>query len=162
MDFDPSFKYPSLRSLTILPYNNFGTPKDYFTPARWQSLIAIFPVVTNFTLFYLAMDTFLAWGSIDEQTYPPEYPVRVKSPLWPTLHTFTLLGRHPKLNIALIRTAVSTRIASGQPIQKLQLSKAIMLMLTNEMQWLRTHLEVEECTAHPGLTSFKNWQDGNY
>jgi hypothetical protein len=160
MDSDLSFKYPSLRSLTILP--QLDVPSSNFTLANWRLLIAIFPITTHVTLSesYSGMDTFLK--SLDEQTYPLEYPV--ESPLWPTLHTLTLLDQPRELDVALLRTAVSTRITLGRPIRKLQLSRAIMHMLTDEMQWLQTHVEVEECTVNPKLidTYIANWPDGNY
>lgn len=152
MDFDSAFKFPSLRSLTILIFINAYD----FTPSKWRSFIATFPTVTHVTLSYSRMNTFFT--SLDEQSNPMD---TLESPLWPMLDTLALLDEPRKFNVALIRAAVSARISLGHPIRRLQVSKAIMRMLKEEMQWLRARVEVEECAIYPSMmqTSIANWPE---
>ena len=128
-----------------------------FYPVNMAVGYRMFPLVTHFTLSSDEMNSFLQ--SLDEQTYKdPVLGPPVTSPLWPKLHTRALHDRPKDLNITSIQTLVSARIALDHPIQKLQLSKPIMFMLEDEMQWLWVHVEVEEYMSHLGLVLLHDGQ----
>ena len=50
-----------------------------------------------------------------------------------------------------LRTAVSARINADHPLRKLQLSKSILAQLSDDLEWLRERVEVEEDTLYPDL-----------
>lgn len=152
--FNSALKYPFLRSLTVL-----ASTIERPTLSNWWSLIGSFPKVTQ-----VAVSCFenIFLQSLDKHYYPVD-PAN-STALWQTLHTLTLPDQPHHLDVDTISTTVSARIAVGHPIQKLQLSKPIMLMLGDEMEKLQTHVEVEECTIHPRLgdiSSIDNWLDRN-
>lgn len=145
----PDTKFPSLHSLTILRFEHNLDDSDV-TPPIWQMLIRAFPAVTHFTLSCNKINTFCE--SLDER-YSLESSD--KAPLWPQLHTLTLLNQpwKPRCipDITLICNALSARIASSHPIRKLQLSKSMMSALTDGLRRLQVHVEVEESTTYPEL-----------
>ena len=141
-------RYPSLHFLTLLQLRD---RVDRFPLSTWQLFIRALPTVTHFTLSGDDMTTF--FESLDEKTNPLDSSFI--SPLWPQLHTLTILDQplQPRIvsSITLIYAAILARIALGHPIRKLQVSKSIMSALIESLEGLRAHVEVEESTMYPEL-----------
>ena len=77
------------------------------------------------------------------------------APLWPDLHTLTLIrrvGTYLDVDLELLYMAVSSRVVSNQPISRLQLPRSMMDGCEqNDLYRLRQLVDVEEVTLYPEI-----------
>jgi hypothetical protein len=148
-------RYPSLHSLTFIPGPT--VLESGYSVLTWRKLMRAFPTVKRFTLSSDDVNCFLR--SLDERMRLPELPA---TPLWPDLHTLTLIDRPGYAAPTLLRDTMSARMTSGCRIRRLQLSKSIMVVLRDDLEWLRGRVEVEEDKLFLGLRdgdSIVRWLD---
>jgi len=137
-------KYPSLNSLTVLSMPSSPSSE---TESGWRDIMRAFPTITHFTLSLDVVDRFL------EALHPSESSVTHQ---WPDLHTLTLIDRPRQRKPTMLRSTVSTRIASRHPIKKLRLSKPTLASIAEDLEWLRERVEVEE------ETMYHNFKDDDF
>jgi len=134
--------FPSLRSLTLLPSGKFTLP-------TWQTLSHMFPAVTHISLADPTTREFL------DALSGKEVKMSLSAPLWPYLHTLTLIRR---IGVCLdfdqtaLYTATSSRIASNMPISRLQFPKLMIdHFKPDDLHRLQQLVDVEEVTVYPGI-----------
>jgi hypothetical protein len=123
--------YPSLRSFAIYLFTI-----NPVTSHHWEEFMCVFPTVTHFTLSHDSINAFL------RALNPP----RSSALVWPDLHTLTLLKEYGRAQADLLCEAISGRIAAGRPLRRIGLTKEALLEPEVELEWLRAHVEVNECT----------------
>ena len=128
-------KFPSLKSLTILP-----KPRQAFTLSTWENVICVFPTVSCMTLSSHDPCDFLI--SLGPQTRPGSQDSVIP---WPDLHTLTLISELELLPFAIgaFCNTISARFKAGYPIRKLQLSNGVLAGLTDKLEWLQERAVVE-------------------
>lgn len=133
-------KYPLLDSLTLsLSYSIDSYAWNFH---KWGKLSFAFPSITHFTLAYDPLGSFLAalQGHISSRT-------GLMVHVWHKLSTLTFI-ECPQLDVASLIRAISIRIQSDIPIQKLEFSKSSMPIYGSDLQHLRESVEIKETEAY--------------
>ncbi|KIM89989.1 hypothetical protein PILCRDRAFT_203925 [Piloderma croceum F 1598] len=138
-------KFPSLKSLTLLP----TSPRQEFPESTWRNVMRTFPSISHITLSFDNLTNFLVSlrpQKSGQTSQEPAVPLQ-------NLCTMTLISQlrlFPSATAVLCNT-VSARIIAGYPIRKLRLSKGILHGLRDKLDWLRARITLENTKQYQNI-----------
>jgi hypothetical protein len=137
-------KFPSLKSLTLLPRS-----RQEFPETTWRNVMRAFPSISHITLSFDNLTDFLVSlrpQMSGETSRVPAVPLQ-------DLCTLTLISRLRLLPsaTAVLCNTVSARIIAGYPIRKLRLSVGILDGLRDKLDWLRARATLRKTKLYQNI-----------